>query len=62
MCSMPRPPVLIFTLFAAPSEIGLGVLFFLGRSACGSGLEEGGDGELLLLEGSVPTKSCTLFI
>jgi len=57
------PDVAIFVRLAAPSTGGLGVrLFLVGRSICGSGLEDDGGGELLLLEGSVPAKSCTLFM
>ena len=48
------PAVVVFALLAAASALGLGVRLFLGRSIEGSGLDEDGDGELLLMEGSVP--------
>ncbi len=57
-----RLAALTLILFVDPSAMGLGVLFFFGRSAWGSGLDEDGAGELLLFDGSVPAKSCTLFM
>ena len=55
LCSTLRPTDVIFAFLAAPSAVGLGVRLFLGISKDDSELEDDGDGELLLFEGSVAT-------